>query len=130
MTSREKRCEDCASVGKQNGCMWCKEVDKACDKVEDCPFGIELEEVQEIRKKGESLKIKHGAGMADKSGKTEKNSRKVKISDEKSQIFADILGFLGEKYEVEVLTENKLVEITLKNKKFKLNLSENRQKKA
>lgn len=62
--------------------------------------------------------------------KKPRKPKTVKISSEKAQLFADIVEFLGTKYQIEVATDNKLVNITLNGHGFKLNLSENRQKKA
>lgn len=63
---------------------------------------------------------------------TEKKPRKpktVKISNEKQELFADIVQFLGSKYEFNIETDNKLLVIYKNGKEFKLNLSETRQKK-
>lgn len=60
--------------------------------------------------------------------KSEKKEKIVKVSDEKSQIFNDLYEFLSEKYSIQVKKENKLLEINLNGKNFKLDLIETRQK--
>lgn len=67
---------------------------------------------------------------AEKLVKKTKKPKTVKISNEKQQIFSDIVEFLKEKYEINVEINNKLIIINEKGKEFKLNLSETRQKKA
>ena len=73
--------------------------------------------------------IKNYTQSAEKKPKKEKKVRTVKISDEKVQIFSEIVEFLKEKYEISVETENKLLKIYKNGREFKLNLSETRQKK-
>lgn len=73
--------------------------------------------------------IKNYTQSIEKSQKKEKKVRTVKISDEKVQIFSEIVEFLKENYEISVETENKLLKIYKNGREFKLNLSETRQKK-
>ena len=61
--------------------------------------------------------------------KRQSESLKLKVSDEKTQIFNDLLRFLTENYDFSVLKDNKLIEISYNGKKFKLDLIETRQKK-
>ena len=65
------------------------------------------------------------------SGKSkERKPRTVKISDEKQLLFKFILNELRENFQnVEVLTENKLIEVKIDEKTFKINISENRKAK-
>lgn len=56
--------------------------------------------------------------------------RTVKISDEKQMLFRHILKELSEiSSDFEVLTENKLIGITIGDKKFKINITECRKPK-
>jgi len=60
----------------------------------------------------------------------DKRKRTVKVSDEKAQIFTSIKAFLSENYEnVEVLKENKLIEVKIGEKTFKIDLIEGRKPK-
>lgn len=90
---------------------------------------VENEEQNELDTKASAVKIQHGAS-AEKVEKTPRKPRNVKISSEKEQIFADLLNFLSEKYDISVLKDNKLIEIALGDKKFKLDLIETGKKKA
>lgn len=66
---------------------------------------------------------------AENSAKKARKPKTVKISDEKQEIFGEIVEFLSKKYQFSVETDNKLVKIYKNGKEFKLNLSETRQKK-
>ena len=66
--------------------------------------------------------------------KKEKNKatkpKTVKVSDEKQGLFADILENLQENYEkVEILKQNKLIQVQIGEKIFKIDLIEQRPKK-
>lgn len=73
------------------------------------------------------VKINHGAGN---SGK-EKKPRTVKISDEKQALFGEIYLNLREKFgdNVQILKENKLIEVTQGNLIFKVDLIQQRNPK-
>lgn len=129
MTVREKRCEDCACLISKNGKMCCDELwGKPCDEVDECPEGIELEEVQELQEKASKIKIDHGAS-ADKP-KDKKKEKIVKVSNEKTKIFEDLVDFLQKDYDICIEKENKLLIIRENGKIFKLDLIETRQKKG
>lgn len=91
------------------------------------------EEQEELDKKASKVKIQHGA-----SADTPKEKKKVvthKTSDEKKELFNTILTNLTrcigvENENIKVLTENKLIEVTLNSKVFKVDLIETRPKKA
>lgn len=91
------------------------------------------EEQEELDKKASKVKIQHGA-----SADTPKEKKKVvthKTSDEKKELFNTILTNLTrcigvENENIKVLTENKLIEVTLNGKVFKVDLIETRPKKA
>ena len=91
------------------------------------------EEQEELIKKTKDFKIQHGA-----SADTPKEKKKVvthKTSDEKKELFSTILTNLTrcigvENENIKVLTENKLIEVTLNGKVFKVDLIETRPKKA
>lgn len=60
----------------------------------------------------------------------DKKTRTVKVSDAKVELFKDIADFLTETYEnVEIVKENKLIQIKFDNKIFKLDLIEQRPPK-
>lgn len=91
------------------------------------------EEQEELDAKASKVKIKHGA-----SADTPKEKKKVvthKTSDEKKELFQTILTNLNrcigvEDENITVLKENKLIEVKLGDKVFKVDLIETRPKKA
>lgn len=63
----------------------------------------------------------------------EAKPRVAKVSDEKKYIFDSLAIFLSctdPRYETEIIKENKLIQITMNGKVFKLDLVEQRQKKS
>lgn len=109
--------------------MCCDELwGRSCNDIgaDECPEEIELEEVEEINAKAKNIKIEHGTT---REKITDKKPKVVKVSNEKTQIFNTILDILNEKYVINVLKDNKLIEIELNGKKFKVDLIEQRQKK-
>lgn len=130
MTNREKRCEDCASLVKVNGCWCCDECfNQKCNDIDECPEGIELEEVEEVRAKGEKAKISHNASSADKREKKSK-PRTVKVSDAKKALFSEIFTNLYDIYgeNAQIIKENKLIVVQIDGKTFKIDLIEQRNK--
>ena len=130
MTNREKRCEDCANLIKVNGCWCCDECfNQKCNEIDECPEGIELEEVEEVRAKGEKAKISHNASSADKREKKSK-PRTVKVSDAKKQLFSEIFTNLKDIYgeNTQIVKENKLIIVQIDGKTFKIDLIEQRNK--
>ena len=130
MTNREKRCEDCASLVKVNGCWCCDECfNQKCNDIDECPEGIELEEVEEVRAKGEKAKISHNASSADKREKKSK-PRTVKVSDAKKALFSEIFTNLYDVYgeNAQIIKENKLIVVQIDGKTFKIDLIEQRNK--
>ena len=130
MTNREKRCEDCASLVKVNGCWCCDECfNQKCNEIDECPEGIELEEVEEVRAKGEKAKISHNASSADKREKKSK-PRTVKVSDAKKQLFSEIFTNLEDIYgeNAQIIKENKLIIVQIDGKTFKIDLIEQRNR--
>ncbi len=85
----------------------------------------ENEELEELDAKAKKVKVVHGAS-ADKP--KERKPKTVKISEE--TIFNDLFDFLTENYNISVLKDNKLIEIKLNEKVFKLDLIETRTKKS
>lgn len=83
----------------------------------------------ELETKAKQNQKRNYTQSADISQKKERKPKTVKISDEKQQIFSEIVEFLKENYEISIETDNKLVKIYKNGKEFKLNLSETRQKK-
>lgn len=90
------------------------------------------EELEELDTKAKKVKIDHQASSIDKTEKKDRKPRTVKISDEKQVVFANIHHFLVETYgeNVEILKENKLLSLKIGDKTFKVDLIEQRPKKA
>ena len=123
----KKRCSDCACLIEKNGVWCCDECfGQKCEEIDDCPEGATEETAEELDAKQKEIKINVGARS---EKKTERKPKTIKVSDEKTQIFNDLLRFLTEKYDFSVLKDNKLIEISYNGKKFKLDLIETRQKK-
>ena len=123
----KKRCSDCACLIEKNGIWCCDECfGQKCEEIDDCPEGATEETAEELDAKQKEIKINVGARS---EKKTERKPKTIKVSDEKTQIFNDLLRFLTENYDFSVLKDNKLIEISYNGKKFKLDLIETRQKK-
>ena len=91
------------------------------------------EEQEELNEKAKTVKIQHDAASTETRKKPEK-PRTVKVSDEKKELFSTILQNLircnGVEYEnIKVLTENKLIEVKIGEKTFKVDVIECRNKK-
>lgn len=125
----QKRCEDCASLVVKNGEWLCDECFcQACKDIDECPEGVELEDIQELEQKAKANKIDHGASAEKKK---DSKPRTVKISDEKQMLFGIILGGLNATFgeNVQVLKENKLISVQIDGKTFKVDIIEQRNKK-
>ena len=123
----KKRCADCACLIEKNGVWCCDECfGQKCEEIDDCPEGATEETAEELDAKQKEIKVNVGARS---EKKTERKPKTIKVSDEKTQIFNDLLRFLTENYDFTVLKDNKLIEISYNGKKFKLDLIETRQKK-
>lgn len=95
--------------------------------LEDNEYEIN-EEQEALHQVAKQVRVDHGA-RADQPQK-DKRERTVKISDEKQTLFAKLRDFLTENYEnVTVLKENKLFEVKIGDKTFKLDLIQQRDKK-
>jgi len=91
------------------------------------------EEQEQLDKKAKAVKIQHGATAKDKKKSSKPHT--VKISDEKKMIFQTILTNLDrceliERENITVLNENKLIQVKVGEKTFKIDLIECRIKKA
>lgn len=86
----------------------------------------EDEEQENLEKIAKKVKIDH---QIDKK-KPEKERKTVirKVSDEKKELFSEILSDLEDVYRnsVEVLNENKLIQVKIGDKSFKINITETR----
>lgn len=86
----------------------------------------EDEEQENLEKIAKKVKIDH---QIDKK-KPEKERKTVvrKVSDEKKALFSEILSDLEDVYRnsVEVLNENKLIQVKINDKSFKINITETR----
>ena len=95
--------------------------------LEDNEYEIN-EEQEALHQVAKQVRVDHGA-RADQPQK-DKRERTVKISDEKQTLFAELRNFLTENYEnVTVLKENKLFEVKIGDKTFKIDLIQQRDKK-
>ena len=95
--------------------------------LEDNDYEIN-EEQEALHQVAKQVRVDHGA-RADQPQK-DKRERTVKISDEKQAFFKSLYDFLAENYEnVTVLKENKLFEVKIGDKVFKLDLIQQRDKK-
>ena len=96
--------------------------------LEDNEYEIN-EEQEALHQVAKQVRVDHGA-RADQPQK-DKRERTVKISDEKQAFFAELRDFLTTNYEnVTVLKENKLFEVKIGDKIFKLDLIQQRDKKS
>lgn len=86
----------------------------------------EQENLCRVAKENKILTTIHGAGERGKKSKP----KTVKVSDEKQTLFAEILSNLQYDYEnVEILKENKLIQVKIGEKVFKIDIIEQRQPK-
>lgn len=88
------------------------------------------EEQQKLDNKAKNAKINHETGK--KKSKNAKKPIKVKVSDEKKELFTALKTFLGEycsekSGKCEILTENKLFLAEINGKKFKIDLIQQRK---
>jgi len=83
-----------------------------------------------LNEKAKDLRIPRDV-ISENKNKTDRKPRTVKISDEKKQLFSNIfssvLEFGGNN--VTILKENKLIEVKIGEKTFKVDIIENRIKK-
>lgn len=91
------------------------------------------EELEELDAKAKKVKIDHGASAITPRKKSEK-PRTVKVSDEKKTLFDSILTNIDrcegvERENVRILKENKLIEVKIGEKIFKVDLIEQRPPK-
>ena len=90
----------------------------------------ENEEQNALDEKAKKVKISRGASSETKE-KKEKKPRTTVVSDEKVQLFNDIVNNLSEIYgsDLQIVTQNKLITIKIGAKTFKIDLIEQRQPK-
>ena len=89
--------------------------------------GYEEDEEQEnLEKIAKKIKIDHQIDK--KKPKKERKTVVRKVSDEKKELFSEILSDLEDVYRnsVEVLNENKLIQVKIGDKSFKINITETR----
>ena len=85
----------------------------------------QLCEVAKVNKITQNI---HGA--REKGKKTSKKPKTVKVSTEKIELFNEILQNLTENYQnVKILNQNKLIQVEINGKFFKIDLIEQRPKK-
>lgn len=90
------------------------------------------EELEELDSKAKKVKIQHQATTMNKAEQKDRKPRTIKISDEKITLFNTIYTKLSENYgeNVEIVKENKLLTVKIGAKLFKIDLIEQRPKKA
>lgn len=123
----EKICIDCAECTKAKGILVCHEMfDRPIAELDECPFGIESEEIEEIEQKAKAVKIKHGA-KAD--GEKPKVTKKKVVSDEKSALFTEIWDEILEKHgdSAQILNENKLIAVKIGARWFKIDIIQSKK---
>lgn len=89
----------------------------------------ENEEQSELQDKASKVKIDHQA--CGNIGKVDRKPRTCKVSDEKTALFSEILSDLEDVYKenVEILKENKLIQVKIGAKTFKIDIIETRPPK-
>ena len=91
---------------------------------------LENEEQENLCQIAKENKITATIHKASEGKKRQSKPRTVKISDEKQKLFAEILENLKKNHEnVEILKENKLIQVKIGEKVFKIDLIEQRQPK-
>ena len=126
MKDYKRLCADCACL-IEKGKVWCCDEmwGRPCEEVEECPEEFSEEDIAQVDAL-DKVKIQHGA-TATVEEKTERKSRTVKISDEKTQLFKDIAEMLENKgYSFEIAKENKLFEVKI-GKGIAIDLKEHRK---
>lgn len=121
------RCEDCACLVQKNGQWCCDECfGQPCESITDCPEGIEPQEIAELDAKAKANKIQHGA-KAEKA--TKRKPPKKEASDEKKELFSCVLDAVSAAFgeNVQVLRENKLIFVQIGEKKFKIDIIQQRK---
>lgn len=87
------------------------------------------DEQTELQEKASKVKIQHGA-KAETAQKKDRKPRTFQNSDEKIELFQNILAFLNENYENPViLKDNKLISLQIGDKTFKIDIIQQRNKK-
>ena len=87
------------------------------------------EEIEKLTKQAKKNGLTGKINKASSINKSlEKKPRTVKTSDEKKELFQFLLDSL-KGYDISILTENKLIQVKIGEKTFKLDLIEQRQKK-
>jgi hypothetical protein len=93
---------------------------------------LDNQEQIELNEKAKQVKIDHDARAA--TAPKEKKPRTTKVSDEKKELFATIVQNLDraegvERENVTILKENKLIEVKIGEKTFKIDVIESRPPK-
>ena len=96
-----------------------------------CDNGYEIDEEQE-NLDNSAKKVKIDKEIVQNKSKKERKPVEKKVSDEKKALFSEILSDLEDVYRnsVTVLNENKLIEVKINGKTFKIDVIEQRPRKA
>lgn len=91
---------------------------------------LDNEEQNSLEQKAKENKITATIHKAGNDKKRASTPKVVKVSDEKQMLFTEILKNLKENFEnIEVLKENKLIQVKINEKIFKIDLIEQRKPK-
>ena len=96
-----------------------------------CDNGYDTDEEQE-NLDNSAKKVKIDKEISKNKSKKERKPVEKKVSDEKKALFSEILSDLEDVYRnsVTVLNENKLIEVKINGKTFKIDVIEQRPRKA
>ena len=91
---------------------------------------LDNEEAEELTKKAQENRVTATIHNAKGDKKKTTKVKVVKVSDEKATLFKEIFENVSENHEnVEILKENKLIQVKIGEKTFKIDLIEQRQPK-
>lgn len=123
------RCQDCDECIKKGKNLVCHEMwDKEIHSLDECPLGIEFEEMEKVEEINKTFKVDHGA-KAETKKERKKPSRP--LDEVKIQFIKDLAEFL-EDYGMEnvsIANPSKLITFTSGKDTFKLDLIRQRKKK-
>lgn len=108
-------------------CKECADFEKCSKNEQNCPYFED--EQTELNEKAKNLPRNYEKSV-EKTKKSDKKPKTVKVSDEKVALFNEILADLEDVYDnVEILKENKLISVKIGEKIFKIDIIEQRKPK-
>lgn len=127
MKNYKALCADCACLVEKNKVWCCDELfGQPCADVDECPESIDTNEIAEINEKAKDYRIQHSA---DKTQRKERKKTVPKVSEEKKELFQTVWTAIHEKFGdfAQITTENKLIFVQINQKKFKIDLIQQRK---